>query len=154
MSSKLVSTLIKAFSWLLLGISAVLIVYIFLDPLLSDNSLPVIERAPRSELGIYWAYILTAIACLLAFIFPVIELIKNPKGGLKVLAIIALMAIVILVSYSMADPTHIQGTANNEDFSNESILLLTDTGLFATYALIGISVLAVLFASLKGVFSK
>ena len=154
MSKKVVDIIIKSFSWLLLGLSALLMIYIFMDPLLSDTSLPVMERAPRSELGIFWAYILTAIACLAAVIFPIIEFIKNPKGGLKVLAIIVAMAIIILVSYLLADPTPLQGTANNPDFSNTSVLLMTDTGLYSTYVLVAISLLAVLFSSLKGVFSK
>lgn len=154
MSNKLVFNLIKGFSWLLLGVSAILIVYIFLDPLLSDTSLPVIERAPRSELGIYWTYILTALALFLAVIFPIIDLIKNPKSGIKVLSILVLMALVFFVAYSLADPTPLQGTAVNENFSNPTVLVLTDTGLFATYFLVAVSIIAVLFASIKGFFSK
>lgn len=154
MSNKLVSNLIKGFSWLLMGISAILIIYIYCDPLLSDTSLPVIERAPRSEFGLIWAYVLVAISVFVAILFPIIEFIKNPKGGIKILLILVLMAIVLFISYSLADPTPIEGTAINEDFTNPSVLVLTDTGLFTTYTLVGVSILAVLVSSFKGLFSK
>lgn len=154
MSNKLTYQLIKTLLWVLLGVSAALIIYIYLDPLLSDTSLPVIERAPRSELGIYWAYILVAIAIFVAVLFPIIDVIKNPKSGLKIMSIILLMAIILVVSYFLADATPLEGTAANPDFKNPTVLKLTDTGLYATYFLVLVSILTVIVASIRGLFSK
>lgn len=156
MSNKLVTNLIKGFSWLLLGVSAVLLIFVFTDPLLNDDALPLLERAPRSEILMIWAYILFALACFFAILFPLIGVVKNPKGALKIMGIVAAMALVAGISYSMADTTPIIGTSStpNPDFSSPAVLSLSDMGLFTTYVLFGLAIASVLFSSVKGLFTK
>ncbi|MBQ9469752.1 MAG: hypothetical protein IJU72_02225 [Bacteroidales bacterium] len=156
MSNKLVANLIKGFSWLLLGVSAILLIFVFTDPLLGDETRPLLERAPRSEILMFWAYFLFALACFFAALFPLIGVVKNPKGALKILAIVAAMAAIAGISYSMADTTPIMGTSStpNPDFSNPSVLSLSDMGLFTTYVLFGVAIASVIFSSVKGLFTK
>ena len=156
MSNKLVANLVKGFSWALLGISAILLIFVFTDPLLNDDSLPLLERAPLAEILMYWAYFLFALACFFAVLFPLISVVKNPKGAIKVLGIVAAMVIVAFVAYSVADTTPIQGTSStpNPDFSNPTVLSLSDMGLYTTYVLFGVALLAVVFSTVKGFFTK
>lgn len=156
MSKKLVANLVKGFSWALLGISAILLIFVFTDPYLNDDSLPLLERAPRAEILMYWAYFLFALACFFAILFPLISVVKNPKGAIKVLGIVAAMAVVAFIAYSVADTTPIQGTSStpNPDFSNPTVLSLSDMGLYTTYVLFGVALLSVVFSTVKGFFSK
>ncbi|HBI81268.1 MAG TPA: hypothetical protein DDY04_04850 [Bacteroidales bacterium] len=141
MSDALISKLLKVLTWLIMGVSVVMTILFY-----SNNM--------TEEPFIIWAYILFALAALLALAFPVYFFIKSPKKAIKALIGIVGMAVVLLIGYLLSDATPIVAPQNNPDFSNPTVLILTDTGIIATYILFGVSVLILLYTGVRGAFRK
>jgi len=80
--------------------------------------------------------------------------IVHCKKTIKALIGIVGMAVVLLIGYLLSDATPIVAPQNNPDFSNPTVLILTDTGIIATYILFGVSVLILLYTGVRGAFRK
>jgi len=101
----------------------------------------------RIDISLIWAYFLVVIAIIAAIIFPLISILSNPKGLVRLALVIAGAAVLVLLSYFMASGTPLEiigytGTAN----SNPSTLKMIDTGLFVTYILFGMAFASILYA--------
>lgn len=152
MSNKSLSTLIKIFSWGVMGVSVLIALIFFIR---------ISGAAPEDETiiaasYINWAIILLGIAAFLAVIFPLIYFLFNPKNVLKVLLALGALVVVFVVAYLLADTTPIitATSATEPNFSNPSVLAFADTGIFATYMLLGIALFLLLFTGLRGVFNR
>lgn len=150
MQNSSLSKILKVLSWLLMGLSVALTVYFFVASDFDDLTQVVVTLEPF----IIWAYILFGLAALLALAFPLYFFIRNPKNALKTLLGIALMAVVALIGYIFADPTPIYSTTSDPNFSITNVLVLTDTGLIATYILFGVALVLMLFTGVRSVFHK
>ncbi|MDF1550108.1 MAG: hypothetical protein P1P88_19945 [Bacteroidales bacterium] len=139
--------------WVLLIISAVLIVSLMVN--ISEN-----EQDPTMgswiNTNIIWAYILIAIAAGFALISSLVHTLtdkKAAKGGLIALGFFAVIAIISYIFASDAMPTFI----GVNEFINDGTLTprvskLVDTGLIATYILLGIAILSIAFSSVTRLF--
>lgn len=143
MSENLVKLIVKVFTWSIMAISVVIALLFFVG---------YFNEAPF----ILWAYILTAIATLLSVIFPVIFMFVYPKKAVKTLLGIALIGVVFVIGYVLADSTPIPDISStpNPDFENEGVLVWSDAGLIATYILSAIAVFALLFTGIKSIFTR
>lgn len=141
MSNSSISTLIKVLSWLLMGVSVILTVLFYTGNI-------------SEEPFIIWAYILFGLAALFALVFPLYFFIRNPKNALKTLLGLALMGVVALVGYVLADPTPMYSPTNDPNFSITNVLVLTDTGLIATYILFAVALVLMLYTGARSVFHK
>lgn len=110
----------------------------------------------NEELFIMWAYVLVAIATVLAVAFPIIFFALNPKNAVKALLGIGAVGVVFLIAYLMADATPIvtATSALDENFSNPSTLRIADTGILATYILLGVAVVSLLLTGLRSIFNR
>jgi hypothetical protein len=94
--------------------------------------------------GIIAAYLLLAVAVVTAIGFPMLDVIKNPKGAKGALIGIGLIVVIFGISFAMGseeNPSKIEisgGTAK-----------LVDTGLFAFYILSIVAVLATIYAEVS-----
>jgi len=109
---------------------------------------------PDPELFIDWTYFLFGLAALLALVFPLYFFIRNPKNALKSLLGLGVMAIFFLVGYLLADPTPIYSPTNNPDLSNHAVLIISDTGIIATYLMFGVALLLLLYTGIRGIFNR
>ena len=150
MQNSSLSTILKVLSWLLMGVSVGLTVYFFVASDF-DN---LVQVEGTLEPFIIWAYILFGLAALLSLVFPLYFFVQNPKNALKTLLGIALMGAVALFGYVLADPTPIYTPTNDPNFSITNVLVLTDTGLIATYVLFGVAIALMRFTGVRGVFHK
>ena len=153
MSNKLLSRLVKIFSWGVMGVSVLIALIFFIR--ISGVDAPA-EQHTVAASYINWAIILLGIAAVLAVIFPLIYFLFNPKNVLKVLLALGALVVVFVVAYLLADTTPIiTATSSIEpNFSNPSVLAFADTGIFATYILLGIALFLLLFTGLRGVFNR
>lgn len=135
------STVLKVLSWLLMGVSVVMTALFYTGNM-------------SEEPFIFWAYILFAFAGLLALVFPVYFFIRSPKNAIKTLAALAVMGLVFVVGYLLADATPIPSPTQNPDLSNASVLVFTDTGLIATYVMFGVAIFLLLFSGVKSFINK
>jgi hypothetical protein len=109
---------------------------------------------PRfANLYIIWAYILTGIAVGFTVIFPIIQMISNPKNAKKGLLGLAAMAVVIAVSYAFAsgellgiiDPELIQ-------YDEPSTLKYAGMMLNSIYVLATIAILTMVYSEVSKIF--
>jgi len=141
MSNSQISLIVKIFSGVLIGIST-LIALLFFAGMVTE------------ELFIIWAYILLAIAAVLAIVFPIIFFALNPKNAYKALIGLAFLGIVFLIGYLISDTTPMASVTNNPNFSNPRVLAFSDTGILGTYILFGIAVFALLFTGVRSIFNR
>ena len=107
----------------------------------------------RTDIALIWAYILVLITLIAAIVFPLIAVISNPKALIRLLAVLAGFAILVVVSYLLSSDTVIEiigydGTGN----SDPGTLKMVDTVLFLTYMLFGLAVGSILYAIISKAF--
>lgn len=81
---------------------------------------------------LYLAYFLLGATILLAIGLPLINIVQNPKGAVKSLIGLVLVAVVILIAWGMsnADPIIL---ASGTVIDDSTILKISDTALYLTY---------------------
>lgn len=150
MSNNVVNKIVKIFSWGIMAASIIFTVVFF-------YRLSGAEKVAQIDVAgpfIMWGYILVAIAILLSLLFPLVNIIFNPKNGLKALVGILGLGLAFLIGYLLADPTIMIGTTENPNFANKTILILADTGIIATYILFAVAILSLLYVTIKGLITK
>ncbi|HKM12169.1 MAG TPA: hypothetical protein PL115_07925 [Bacteroidales bacterium] len=128
----------KYLQYLLFAISIVLIIVFYTTQTgsMDDKIL---------DANLIWAYVLVAIAAVLAVIFPLAKAFKTKKGFLRLLAVIVGVVVLVGGCYLLAPGTPID---LNFEVSARTFKL-TDTALFVTYALIGASIIALLWSAIR-----
>lgn len=104
---------------------------------------------------IYLTYIYFIIAAVMAIAFPIISIVTNIKSALSAIIGIGIIGVILVIGYFMSDGTLIEmpSTYSGGD-NNPTTLKLTDTGLFALYILLFISILGILVTSVLNMFKK
>jgi len=107
----------------------------------------------RIDIALIWAYILILITLIASIIFPLISVLTNPKGLLRLGAVLVGAAILVVISYLMSNDTPLDiigysGTGN----SDPGTLKMIDTVLFVTYILFGMAFASILYAIVSKAF--
>lgn len=89
-----------------------------------------------------WAYILFGIAIIAAIIFPIIRLFSRPKQAMKSFIGLAVVVVVVLIAYAMADGTPMKIIGYNGPDNVPSMLILSDTIIYTMYILFAGTILA------------
>ena len=84
---------------------------------------------------IHWARALFFITVGLSILFPVIQLVTNPKGAIKGLAGLAGLGLIILIAYSLSDGTLLNLPGYTGEDNNVGSLKFADTILYTMYIL-------------------
>lgn len=85
------------------------------------------------DLMLWCMYAFLGIAVLIAILMPVVNLIQNPKAAAGSLLGLAIVAVVIIIAYSLSSEMPIPNSAGGF-FEDPTVLKISDTGLYATYA--------------------
>jgi hypothetical protein len=139
--------------WVLLIVSAVLIVSMMVN--ISENDAdPTMGGWINSNL--VWTYILLAIGAGIAVLAGLFHMATDMSAAKKGLISLVFLVVVALVSYLLASDA-IPQFAGAQKFINDGTLTpqvakLVDTGLYATYILLAIAVLSILFSSVTRLF--
>lgn len=107
----------------------------------------------RTDIALIWAYILVLITLIASIVFPLIAVISHPKALIRLLAVLAGAAILVVISYVLSKDTPIEiigytGTGN----SDPGTLKMIDTVLFITYILFGMALGSILYAIISRAF--
>lgn len=131
MNNKLYSIILMT----LLGISALLSVLFYLG-------------AVSEGILISWCYILFGIATLAAIVFPMINMVQNPKGAKNSLIGVVVLVVVFAIGYAMA--------GSEESFTIDGKLLAdaatskkSEAGLIAFYIMGAAAIVAVIYAEVS-----
>jgi hypothetical protein len=148
-----VGKIVTIILWVLLIVSAVLIVSMMVN--ISENEAdPTMGSWINSNL--VWSYVLLAIGAGIAILAGLFHMATDMKAAKKGLISLVFLAVVAVVSYLLASDT-IPQFAGVQRFINDGTLTpqvakMVDTGLYATYILIGLAILSILFSSVTRLF--
>ncbi len=108
----------------------------------------------RTDYALKWAYILLAIAAIAALLFPLITIVTDLKAILRLLALLAGAAVLLLVSYFVfaSDATIDILGYTGTDNSDPTTLKWIGTGLFSTYIIFGLALLSILYSEVANLF--
>lgn len=153
MTEKTVKIITRTILWTLLGLSLILVSVFWFG---LDASLGKEAQADQVNTVIVWTYILAITAALLALVFPIWSVIQNPRSAVKLLVSLGSLALVFLIAYAFSDTTPIvtATSGSNANFSDPSILLMSDIGIISVYILGGIATLLLLLTGLCSVLQR
>ncbi|MFP4556527.1 MAG: hypothetical protein ACLFNU_06630 [Bacteroidales bacterium] len=147
MSNKLIELLVKIFSWTLMGVSIIVaLVYFF-----RISGAEAEQEMVVAEPYILWALILLGLTAFLAIIFPIIYFVLNPRNAVKALVGLLGLGLVFLIGYLSSDTSPIDSAVSNPDFSDPAVLRFADTGIIATYILLGFAILSLIFTGVRSI---
>ena len=140
--------------WALLIVSAILIVSLIV------NINPEVETDPAMNswinTNLIWGYILVAIGAGVAIISSLLHMFTDKKAAKGGLISVLFLAVVALIAYLIASPEIPQFVGVDKFINagtlNENVAKMVDTGLYATYILLGLAVLAVASSSVMRLF--
>jgi hypothetical protein len=140
--------------WALLIISAILIVSLVVNINAEVDTDPVMNSWVNTNL--IWAYILVALGAGVAIIAGLFHTVTDKKAAKGGMISLAFLGVIAFVSYLMAS-SEIPQFIGVDKFLNdgtltESIAKWVDTGLYATYLLLGIAILSIVVTPLVRLF--
>ena len=139
--------------WALLIVSAVLLVSLMAN--ISDVET---DSAMNSwvNTNLTWAYILVAVGAGIAILAGLVNMATDKKAAKGGIISLAFMGAVVLVAYLLASPEIPQflGVDKflNDGTLNESVAKWVDTGLYATYILLGLAIVSIAGMSVMRLF--
>ncbi|MEZ5103408.1 MAG: hypothetical protein R2757_02845 [Draconibacterium sp.] len=139
--------------WVLILISTVLVVSLMVN--ISDvDEDPTMGRWINSIL--IWSYILVGVGAGIAILAGLFHAITDRSAAKKSVISIVFLGAVVIIAYLVASPAIPQfpGVDKfiNDGTLTEKISKWVDTGLYATYILLGIAILSILFSSVTRLF--
>lgn len=148
-----VGKIVTILLWVLLIVSAVLIVSMMVN--ISENEAdPTMGSWINSNL--VWSYVLLVIGAGIAILAGIFHMATDIKAAKKGLISFVFLAAVALVSYLLASDA-IPQFAGVQRFINDGTLTpqvakMVDAGLYATYILVALAILSILFSSVTRLF--
>ena len=130
--------LAKYLKWILLGLSAILLVVFFLLPHNTTSD-------PMVDTYIIWAYVLVAIALVLVLIFLLIDVSKSKKSLITFLALIVGAIVLVAVCWLLAPGGEV---ATHADYTPK-VSKFSDAALFVTYAMVIAAIAAIIWSAIS-----
>lgn len=151
MSDQLLQKIIKIFLYVLMGVSAVFIVFFYFGGVVEGTAGTEYEQPVVTEAFIIWAYILAGLALLFTILFPLIRMILNPQHAKKTGIGIVVVALVVFVSYQLASDEPLQLAAESE-WNTPEVVQWAGAGLGTLYTLLALAFLSILYTELVRFF--
>ena len=123
----------------------VLLAFVFISGLLFyTNNL-------SEDTFISWSRILLILGVIIMFISPIYTFITHPKNVVKLIVSLVVFLIILIIAYSVSTNTFSPLRLEELDVTAETSKLV-GTGLYLTYVLFGLAILAAIYASIVKVF--
>lgn len=146
----------QVFYLILLAVSVVLIIAFYVnngnvDP---DDSFTkqMVDIGPILNYFIIWAYVLVGLAIFFTLIFPLVNMVTNPKSGLKTLVSLAVFAVVLFIGYKLADNSLMELPGYTGNDNNSETLKLTGMGIYTMYFMLGGAILTMVYSAISKAF--
>ena len=139
--------------WSLLAVSAVLIIIMMMN--ITENETDA-TMGTWINTNLIWAYILMAVGAGVAIVAGLFHMASDMKAAKKGLISLAFLVAVALVAYLLASD-EIPQFIGVQKFINDGTLTaqvakLVDAGLYATYILLALAILSILFSGVTRIF--
>jgi hypothetical protein len=107
----------------------------------------------RTDIALIWAYILVILTLIASVVFPLIAVLGNPRALMRLLAVLAGAAVLVVISWLVSSETPIDIIGyTGTDNSDPGTLKMIDTVLFVTYMLFGLALGSILYAIISRAF--
>jgi hypothetical protein len=101
----------------------------------------------RTDIALIWAYVLVILTLIASIVFPLIAVLNNPRGLIRLAAVLVGAAVLVVISYAVSSDTPIDIIGyTGTDNSDPATLKMIDTVLFVTYMLFGLALASILYA--------
>ncbi len=130
--------LAKYLKWILLGISAILLVVFFLLPHSTASDVMV-------DTYIIWAYVLVAIALVLVLVFLLLDVSKSKKSLITFILLIVGAVALVAVCWLLAPGGEV---ATNATYTPK-VSKFSDAALYVTYAMVAVSIIAIIVSAIS-----
>jgi len=140
--------------WVIIAISAILIVSLMVN--INDNYENDPILASWIDTNLIWAYILITIGAGVAILAGLYHMFTNKRAAKQGLIALGFLGAVVLISYLMASPEipHFPGVDKYiaDGTLTSRVSKLIDTGLYTTYILFGLAILAIAYSTVSRMF--
>ncbi|MGQ1787698.1 MULTISPECIES: hypothetical protein [unclassified Saccharicrinis] len=143
--SKILSFVLYA----LIAVTAVLTIMFFTG---GDVPGETFQTPVYTDMILNWAKFLVAGAAAVTILFEVVHVVMNPKNAVRSLISIAVLVVIGLVSYSIADNTPLDLGGYEGKDNVPSMLKLAGAFLYGTYVLLGLVIVAIFGGELSRLF--
>jgi hypothetical protein len=130
--------LAKYLKWILLGISAILLVVFFLLPHNTTSD-------PMVDTYIIWAYVLVAIALVVVLFFLLLDVSKSKKSLITFIALIVGAVVVVAACWLLAPGGEVATNATYTPKVSE----FSDAALYVTYAMVIAAIAAIIWSEIS-----
>ena len=141
---------VTIFMWVLILITAFLSIS-FISNISDNRNDPTMNSWLSGNL--IWSYILLALSIVILVAFAIYEMVTDFRVAKKGAIALALVGGVVLISYLLASdemPTFLGVNKFIDDGTlTASVLKWIDTGLIATYIVLGTSIVSIIYASVS-----
>lgn len=128
---------IPILKYVLLGISAMLMLaWIFILP------------AGNVDALLYWCYGLLGLAVALIVVLPLANIIRNPKGAMRSIIGLSVLAALSVVFFSLGSQEPVVNSAGGF-FDERFTLKISDMGLYLTYVALAATVVVVVWGEIR-----
>jgi len=130
--SNTLSKYLNILTYVMLGLTVIFVALFYLG---GDVPNAAYKTPVYTDSLIQWAKVLFVITVGLSVLFPIIQLVTNPKGAIKGLAGLAGIGVIVLLAYSMSDATLLNLPGYTGGDNNPGALQFADTVLYTMYIL-------------------
>ncbi|RXQ89819.1 hypothetical protein EO244_13630 [Ancylomarina salipaludis] len=130
--SNTLSKYLNILTYVMLGLTVVFVAMFYFGGEVPNAAYP---TPVYTDSLIYWAKALFYITVGLSILFPVLQIISDPKGAIKGLIGLAGLGVIILIAYSLSDGTLLNLPGYTGGDNNEGSLKFADTVLYTMYIL-------------------
>ncbi|BAX80550.1 hypothetical protein [Labilibaculum antarcticum] len=130
--SNTLSKYLNILTYVMIGLTAIFVAMFYLGGDVPDQAY---DTPVYTDVLIYWANALLYVCAGLSLLFPIIQLVSNPKGAVKGLAGLVGLGLIVLLAYSLSDGTLLDLPGYTGDDNTPGALQFADTVLYTMYIL-------------------
>lgn len=139
-----------------MGVSVVLVILFYVKssgiPSKTEFAEQITLFGASLEYYMVWTYILIITATAGAVVFPILNIITNPKGAVKTLVGVALFAVVIFVAFALADNTVMEIPAYTGEDNVPDTLKWSGAVLYTMYILLIGAIVSIFYVEVAKIF--
>jgi hypothetical protein len=150
--SNLYTKIISIILWILMGVSILLVILFYFGKVVPGTKETNLEEPVITQTILVWTYILFFLTAGLALIFPIINVILNPKSAKQGLFIFLGAVVLIFIAYNLASDQVLDMPGYDGKDNVPNTLKLAGTGLMVAYILAGLAVLSILYSEIVKYF--
>ena len=154
-----VSKIHKISSWtlLILSVISVIIFLLFFFGGVVDPAAALPEPTYTATL-LYWTYFVFGLAVVALVVFGLIQFISklktNPKGALISLGFVVVLAVLLLITYSIGSTERLSLGADFVQYNTPGWLKMADMWLYSIYVLIALAIIGVIWGGIRNAIKR